>query len=464
MPPASTSPKLPNPQQLTTEGTKYDHSRRHYVLIVLSGFMLNFTACGVVFAYGIFQAEYEKMADQEGTPFTGASSAEITLIGSLSSAMMKLGAPFVVAWCKCFGPRIIVCVGGFIFGLANVLASFGTASWHFQLSQGLLLGIGSCLSYMPSMTVPPTWFSKRSGLALGIISAGTGIGGLVFAPVIQACINVIGFRNTLRLIGCLSTLLICASGLVIYWEPSTAARLREEAAGRSLSRRLFWVPLPPWAMVKQRKFIAQLLNAVFQSAAYYTPIYYISSYGQTLGYSESEGANFTSLSNACNAIGKIAVGYLADYIGRLNSFFLVTLFSVLGTVGLWIPSTLVGSSLHGEAAAKGCFIVFTIIYGLFASAYIGLFSPALVELFGLHDMPRVTGFMYMLQGAAGLVGTPLAGVMVKTYNGETTSRSYLDMAIFVGALMVASTLTVAWVRLEQGFDHVSGRFAWKWKL
>ena len=69
---------------------------RHYVWIVLSGFMLNFTACSVVFAYGIFQAEYEKMADQEGTPFTGASSAEITLIGSLSSAMMKLGAPFVV--------------------------------------------------------------------------------------------------------------------------------------------------------------------------------------------------------------------------------------------------------------------------------------------------------------------------------------------------------------------------------
>ncbi|PYH55367.1 monocarboxylate transporter [Aspergillus niger CBS 101883] len=434
-------------QHPPTEAPKNKHSRRQYVLIVLSGFMLNFTGCGVVFAYGVYQAEYEKMATQKDTAFTGSSSAEITLIGSLSSAMMKLGAPFVVAWCKCFGPRIIVCVGGLIFGLANILASFGTASWHFQLSQGLLLGIGSCLSYMPSMIVPPTWFSKRRGLALGIISAGTGIGGLVFAPVIQA------------------SLLICASGAVLVWEPAMEQRLQEEVAAKpSLVSRLFQFPLPPWSLVRQRKFIAQVLNAAFQSAAYYTPIYYISSYGQTLGYSESEGANWTSLSNACNAIGKVAIGYLADYIGRLNSFFLVTLLSAVGAVALWIPSTLLGSTLHDLVAAKGCFIVFTIFYGLFASAYIGLFSPALVELFGLQEMPRITGIMYMVQGAAGLVGTPVAGVMVRTYNGETTSRSYLDMAIFVSALMVASTMTVAWARMEQGFDRVSGHLTWKWKL
>ncbi|RAH81614.1 MFS general substrate transporter [Aspergillus japonicus CBS 114.51] len=404
------------------------------------------------------------MATRHGTPFTGASSAEITLIGSLSSAMMKLGAPFVVAWCKCFSPRIVVYVGGLIFGVANILASFGTASWHFQLSQGLLLGIGSCLSYMPSMIVPPTWFSERRGLALGIISAGTGIGGLVFAPVIQACISALGFRDTLRLVGCLSTVLICASGAVLYWEPRTASRLREEAASKSLPARLCRVPLPPWALVRERKFLAQLLNAAFQSAAYYTPVYYISSYGQTLGYSESEGANWTSLSNACNAIGKVAVGYLADYLGRLNSFFVVTLLSAVGAVGLWIPSTLLGSSPHDLPAAKACFIVFTVLYGLFASAYIGLFSPALVELFGLEEMPRITGIMYMVQGAAGLVGTPVAGLLVRTSNGETTSRSYLDMAIFVGALMVASTLAVAWVRVEQGFDRVRGHFSWVWKL
>ncbi|RAH51195.1 MFS general substrate transporter [Aspergillus brunneoviolaceus CBS 621.78] len=402
-------------QPPSIESPKRNYSRRHYILIVLSGFMLNFTACGVVFAYGVYQAEYEAMATRPGTPFTGASSAEITLIGSLSSAMMKLSAPFVVAWCKCFSPRIVVYVGGLVFGL----------------SQGLLLGIGSCLSYMPSMIVPPTWFSERRGLALGIISAGTGIGGLVFAPVIQA-----------------------------------SGRLREEAASKSLLTRLCRVPLPPWALVRSRKFVAQLLNAAFQSAAYYTPVYYISSYRQTLGYSESEGANWTSLSNACNAIGKVAVGYLADYLGRLNSFFGVTLLSAVGAVGLWIPSTLLGgSSPHELPAARACFIVFTVLYGLFASAYIGLFSPALVELFGLEEMPRITGIMYMVQGAAGLVGTPVAGLLVRTSHGETTTpRSYLDMAIFVGALMVASTLAVAWVRVEQEFDRVRGRRSWVWKL
>ncbi|KAL4898858.1 hypothetical protein BDW74DRAFT_171927 [Aspergillus multicolor] len=415
------------------------YANRSHVLIVIAGFMLNFTACGVVFAYGVFQAEYEKMSNQENNPFTGVSSAEIALIGSLGAAIMKLVSPFVVAWCKCIGPRPVVSAGGLIFGLAHVLASFGTASWHFHLAQGVMLGIGSGLSYMPSMIVPPTWFSKRLGLALGIISAGTGIGGLVFAPVIEACIASMGFRNTLRLIGCVSAALIWASGAVFRWEPSAAAELREETSQKPVTSRLFHFRLPPRATVKQSKFIVQVLNGIFQSAAYNTPVFYISSYAQSLGYSESAGANFTSLSNACNAIGKIAIGFLADYTGRLNAFFGVTLFSMLGTLGLWVPSTLVAS--RDGPAAKGCFIAFTICYGLFASAYVGLFSPVLVELFGRSQQPRISSVMYTVQGAASLLGTPLAGLMVRSDNGVTTPREYLDTSIFVTALLVACTAT-----------------------
>ncbi|KAL3490005.1 MFS general substrate transporter [Aspergillus germanicus] len=410
--PAELPPDAPNGHAATKQiRRRFINQNRSYVLIVIAGFMLNFTACGVVFAYGVFQAEYEKMSNQENNPFTVVSSAEIALIGSLGAAIMKLVSPFVVAWCKCFGPRPVVSACGLIFGLAHVLASFGTASWHFHLAQGVMLG--------------------------------TGIGGLIFAPVIEACIASMGFRNTLRLVGCVSAALIWASGAVFHWKPSTAAQLREEAARKPLASRLFHFRLPSRATVKQSKFIAQVLNGIFQSAAYNTPVFYISSYAQSLGYSASTGANFTSLSNACNAIGKIAIGFLADYTGRLNAFFGVTLFSTLGTVGLWVPSTLVAS--RDAPAAKGFFIVFTISYGLFASAYVGLFSPVLVELFGRPQQPRISSVMYAVQGAASLLGTPLAGLMVRSDIGINTPRGYLDTSIFVTALLVACTATSAWV-------------------
>lgn len=413
--------------------------------------MLNFSGCGLLFSFGLYQSLYEDMSQKENNPFTGASSAEISLIGSIAAALMKLGAPYVVAWCKYFSPQRVVCAGGIIYGVASVLASFGKELWHFQLTQGLLVGIGTCLSFMPSMAVPPSWFGKYRGLNMGIISAGTGIGGLVWSPIVTACLQSMGFRNTLRLTGCLCTLLICLSGAVLSWDPKMAAKLQEDKLKKSSSwvSGLLKVPLPPREIILTRKFVAQSLNAIFQSAAYYTPIFYIAAYSKTLGYSDTEGSNFTALSNACNAIGKVGVGFVADKIGRLDAFFLTTLLSSVSTAGLWVPSTVVSS----ESSQKGLFIGFTILYGLFASAYIGLFSPALVELFGLENMPRITGIMYFMQGAAGFVGTPVAGVLVGSLKDNLTPRNYLHMAIFVGALMVASTVTVFWGNIEDKVER-----------
>ncbi|KAJ5622722.1 monocarboxylate transporter [Penicillium herquei] len=178
---------------LSTPG---EPSNLRKLIIIIAAFMLNFSRCGLLFSFGIYQSLYEDMSQRENNPFTGASSVEISLIGSIAAALMKLGAPYVVAWCKYFSPQRVVCMGGIIYGVASVLSSFGRALWHFQLAQGLLIGIGTCLSFMPSMAVPPSWFGKYRGLNMGIISAGTGIGGLVWSPILTVCMQGIGFRDT----------------------------------------------------------------------------------------------------------------------------------------------------------------------------------------------------------------------------------------------------------------------------
>lgn len=424
--------------------------------------MINFIVGGLLFGYGVYQALYETMIQEEGSPFVGATYAEIDLIGSVSVSVMMMGAPFVVAWVKHSGPKLAICAGGILFGLAHVLASFGTALWHFELSQGLLLGIGCSLSFLPSMTVAPTWFDKHRGLAVGFVSAGTGIGGLVWAPAITAAVKTIGFRNTLRMTGALSAFLIVMSGLSLSWEPSMAAHLREEKA-KDAHRKGFWrIPLPTWETAKQRKFVAQVLGTFFQSAAYYTPVFFTVSYAKTLGFSDSDGANLTAVANACNAIGKIGVGFVADRIGRLNSFFLTTLLSAVMTLGLWVSSIVSGE--HDEHTARGLFIAFTVLYGLFASAYVGLFTPSLAELFGMRELPRVAGVMFMAQGIGSMIGTPVAGVLIRGNEATKTSEDYLGMAVLVGGLMFAAAASVAWVRLEVTWDRASGQKRWKWKL
>ncbi|KAI1414579.1 MFS general substrate transporter [Hypoxylon sp. FL1857] len=419
-------------------------SNRKSLFIVASSFTIVFTCCGLNFAFGVFQELYDSMAQQPGTPFTGATPALIDLIGTISISLMTMGAPFSVAWAKNFSPRWVSFLGGLIFGLSLILASFGTALWHFELTQGLLLGVGTSMPYMVAVTVAPAWFTARRGLAMGIILAGTGIGGLVWAPVIKALIDVIGFRNALRVSGAISFVFVALSSAAMSWEPQTLARINTENASRaSRLRGIFQVPLIDWHVAKTRKFAAQGLGAILQAAAYYTPVFFFASYAGTLGYSATAGANFIALSNACNAIGKIIIGHLADRLGRLNTLFLTTFISAAITIGFWVPSTVYGSTDE----SRGLFISFAVFYGLFASAYVSLFPTCLIEIFGIQHFASVNGVLYMVRGMATLVGTPVGGALIRSATGSSP-QAYINMAVLVSVLLFAASVAVFWIRVE----------------
>jgi MFS family permease len=421
-----------------------------------------FTCCGLNFAFGVFQALYDEMAQQPDNPFTGASPALIDLIGTISISLMTLGAPFSVAWAKRFSPRWVSFIGGSILSLSLILASFGTALWHFELTQGLLLGMGTCMSYMAAVTVAPTWFTARRGLAMGIILSGTGVGGLVWAPAIRALIDVVGFRNTLRLGGAISFVLVALSSAVLSWEPQSLARFSVENASRTgRFDGILQVPLVDWRVAKSRKFAAQGLGAIFQAAAYYTPVFFFASYASSLGYSNTAGANFIALSNACNAIGKIVIGYFADRLGRLNSLFLTTLISAVITVSFWLPSTVYGSTDE----SRSLFIAFAIFYGVFAGAYVSLFPASLIEIFGVQNFASVNGALYMVRGMATLVGTPIGGALIRSGAVSMTigPQAYINMALLVSLLLFASSVAVFWIRIE-AMIGVDGRPSFKWKM
>lgn len=379
---------------------------------------------------------------------------------------MTIGGPLAVGWSKTFSPRKVCLVGATLFTAAHILASFGTRLWHFALTQGVLLGLGTCLAYMTSVTVAPTWFGARRGLAMGIILSGTGVGGLVWAPALKACIDAIGYRNTLRLTGAVSFVLNTGAGAAMTWEPSRKAQNEIERRSQTTQRRnIFAVPLVDLRLMRTRKFVAQAAGAVFQGAAYYIPVFFFATYASTLGYSDTAGANFIALSNACNAIGKIVIGYAADRYGRLNVLLLTTIISAISALVFWVPSTLLPFASHQEAS-RGLFIAFTIFYGVFASAYVALFPTSLVELFGPQNFASVNGFLYMLRGLATMVGTPVSGLLIRgsaTAAGVLTPRMYEGMSVLVTMLLFATAFSVVWVRLE-AMVGPDGRANWKWRL
>lgn len=318
------------------------------------------------------------------------------------------------------------------------------------------------MSYMPSVTVAPTWFSLHRGLAMGIILSGTGVGGVIWPLTFRSLIAQVGYRNCLRITAVLSFVIITVSGFFIKWPANQLTRIHAENAANA--KRFSWlrIPLVDWRVARTRKFAAHALGAALQSAAYYTPVFFFASFARTLGYSQASSANFIAISNAANALGKIVIGYAADRMGRLNTLFLTTLFSAIAVLAMWLPSALSTSQSSGSAL----FIVFTVFYGVFASAYVSLFPTSLVELFGVHNFVSVNGVLYMVRGLATLLGTPLAGLLIRSSQHEKAGpRSYENTSIMVGVLLAGATFAVLWARVEAAI-HIEGgqRQGRKWLM
>jgi MFS family permease len=391
---------------------------------------------------------------------------------------MTIGAPLASAWTKVYTPRTVTLIGGTLLLLANTLASLSTQLWHFLLAQGVLLGCATCLSYIPAVTIAPGWFDARRGLAMGIILSGTGVGGVVWAPALRALNAAIGFRNTLRLTGGIGFALVSAAAMALEWDPASAARIaaeRPSAPSRRSPRRSRLssalrstlrtrIPLVNWRIANSRLFVAEAAGAALQAAAYYTPVYFFSSYARSLGYSAAAGASFIAASNASSAVGKVLLGYTADRAGRLNTLLFCTLVSAVTALGLWFPSTRAGQEGEGEGfggngQARALFVAFAVLYGVFAGAYVSLFPTVLVELFGVQNFASVNGFLYMVRGFGTLLGTPVAGALIHSGGakvavgfgrGGRAAEEYAKSSVMVGALLAAATVSVLWVRLEVG--------------
>lgn len=427
-------------------------------MIVAAGFITMFMTCAIIFAYGVYQAIYEEMAKEPSTPFTGTSSSIISLIGTLSIAIMSMGGPFVMTWAKLYGPQPVIMAGGVVFGLGCILASLSEYVWEFSLTQGLLVGMGTCMAYVPTMSVAPTWFDKRRGLAMGIVISGSACGGMIWPPVLRAITSHIGFRNALRISGCLVILFVPLAGFTLGWEPNFQAKVRGQMVG--LSRTTGWikVPLVNWQVARSKKFMAQALGCFLQSTGYATPLFFYAAFARSLGYSDAMADNFITISNASNFVSRILIGYAADKFGRLNVLFLTTVMSSIAVFALWLPATFVDETVSATAADV-LFVFFTIVYGCFGSAYISLFPASLIELFGVQHFTTVNGALYLIRGMGALLGTPLTGLLLPGQSALSAPFNYERATITVGVLLFAASLATLWVRIEG-----SAGKAWTWKL
>ncbi|KAJ2497681.1 hypothetical protein GGH96_004920 [Coemansia sp. RSA 1972] len=193
-PVASIGPKRFRRQSLRT------YPRGMGIMVVFSSFVALAMGPGLLNAYGVYEEEYDRLFDSkdESHAWSGAMGSPVIFIGVIQIFLAN-GMGFIGGHCaQRFGPGPSVFAGGILMALGLFAASYAREVWQLCLSQGVLFGLGVCLTWIPAASAPASWFEKNRGLATGITHMGLGIGGLVFAPLTRFLLEKAGTSGSLR--------------------------------------------------------------------------------------------------------------------------------------------------------------------------------------------------------------------------------------------------------------------------
>ena len=72
--------------------------------------------------------------------------------------------------------RSLLFGGAFALVFGMMMTSLSTQYWQLLLAQGLVVGLGCGLHFVPAIALLPSYFSSRRALAQGIGASGSSLG------------------------------------------------------------------------------------------------------------------------------------------------------------------------------------------------------------------------------------------------------------------------------------------------
>jgi len=319
--------------------------------------------------------------------------------------------------------RFVIFAGIAFAGSACIIIS-RAHSYGVMLTAYALLGLGiSAATLLPCSLVVANWFDERRGAALGIVMAGTSVGGMVMTLVAQRSIDVAGWRIAFVILAL--PMLLVAAPLVLATvstrpEGGKSLSLQEITStlpgmeiGQALKRRSFW-------MIAAAQFCYSFASA---AATLYTVSYLVFS-----GYGAGRAAQIWSVTFGLATAGKLLAGYAADYLtGRI-------------TLALTLALMAVGQICLLGAQITVMLIGYTLLYGLMSGAPLALIPMVLAESLGLKRFGSLGGLTGVFITAGAAAGPLVAGWMLDRGIGYSAAFTLLAGTLALGALVSLACL------------------------
>ena len=371
------------------------------------------------------------------------SRATVSTIIAINIFLYGLIGPFAAALYQRFGLRRTMMTAMALLAGGYGLSTVATQYWQFVILWGVVVGIGSGMAAtVLGAAVANRWFTEKRGLVMGLLTASTATGQLIFLPALAKAVEVNGNWRAAPWIVTGATLLAIP---VIWWLMRDGPRdvgLRPygepvaglDEAGTGVSDPGYNKTNPAKRAIdtlieasRTRDFWL-LAGSFFVCGASTNGLIgtHLISAAFDCGIPEVKAAGLLAAMGAFDLVGTTASGWLSD---RYNSRYLLFMYYGLRGVSLlFLPMALLG-----PAAGLG---VFALFYGLDWIATVPPTVKLTGEVFGREKASIVFGWI----AAAHQVGAACAAYAAGAL--RTVTGTYTLAFFSAGALCVVAALIV----------------------
>ncbi len=330
------------------------------------------------------------------------------------------------------GPVVPPLTASLSVTLGAFLTVFVSEPWHLYVIYLFLFGFfGQGSLYAPLLANISRWYERRRGMAVGIVSSGQSLAGIIWPAVFGYIVAWIGWRNGYIGFGVLAACVMLPLVMVfVRRPPSRDALFRLEAesekAGPAQKRQAIRRSEMPFGPARLQSILCIAIIGCCIAMA--MPLAHLVAHATDQGMKLTDAVEVLSVTLMAAFISRaVLVGFLADRYGSLWALFA---FSAIQAVSL--------TTLTFSDSSLALFVV-GLGFGLGYGGIFPVYAILIREYMPPLEAGRRTGLVFLFGAVAMGFGGWLAGTLFDS-TGSYTLPFMIGVASNIFNLLIVGTL------------------------
>ncbi|MBI2348613.1 MAG: MFS transporter [Deltaproteobacteria bacterium] len=386
---------------------------RSWFIAALGFIVLGFSR-GINSSFGVF---YVALLNTFG--WSRGATAGVFSVNLIVDAIMS---PVVGHLLDRYGPKRVVGAGCLFLVSGLWLSSQVTSLWQFYLFFGLVCALGfSFMGMVPHVVLISEWFSSNRASALGLVFAGTGVGLLVLAPLIEWLISNWGWERALQSLAVMVAVILAPLVLGFYRRGPYQGKPSKENGRQSENQwttRLALRSLQFWLL-----FFARVVAAGGTTVIITHQVAHV----VDIGYSRLYAATVFGLMGVTSTFGRVIFGAIADLVSKRAAYTLNVVTTLVGVAALMIAR---------DTTQPWLLYLYLLFFGIGFGSRAVIFSALTADIFSGKRFGAILGFSVISVGAGGALGSWLGGFLYDVTGSYLISFSLSTVGLILSDLCV----------------------------